>query len=127
MGIEQQAEKLKESLDVDVQKHRYSDQITRHLEKHAKSLDSRLDGESGWIEFHQEGKMILYRRDESTPDGRVIDPLRLFHTIDNASAYECQHYFWDTKYRMDWEHTIESFKIIEFVDPWSFIIHQKHK
>jgi len=118
-------EVLKESLDKE--DHRYAHQVTRHLEKHAKSLDTTLDGDSGWIEFHKEGEMILYRRDETTPDGRIIDPLRLFHRIEGVTSYECQHYFWDTKYRLDWEHTIESFKILEFVDPQTFIIHQKHK
>ena len=72
--------------------HRYSDKVNAHIEKHSKSLDNSHDDDDGWIEFHSEGKMRMFRRDEATPDGRIIDPLRLFHTIDKVSAYECQHY-----------------------------------
>lgn len=74
--------------------HRYSDKVSAHIEKHAKSLNNNPedDEKDGWKEFHSEGKMRMFRRDEATPDGRIIDPLRLFHTIDKVSAYECQHY-----------------------------------
>jgi collagen type IV alpha-3-binding protein len=85
------------------------------------------DEKDGWKEFHSEGKMRMFRRDEATPDGRIIDPLRLFHTIDKVSAYECQHYFWDTKYRLEWEHTIEKFKILEVLDGTTIVLLQDHK
>jgi len=107
--------------------HRYSDKVNAHIEKHSKSLDNSHDDDDGWIEFHSEGKMRMFRRDEATPDGRIIDPLRLFHTIDKVSAYECQHYFWDTKYRLEWEHTIEKFKILEVLDSTTIVLLQDHK
>lgn len=109
--------------------HRYSDKVSAHIEKHAKSLNNNPedDEKDGWKEFHSEGKMRMFRRDEATPDGRIIDPLRLFHTIDKVSAYECQHYFWDTKYRLEWEHTIEKFKILEVLDGTTIVLLQDHK
>lgn len=109
--------------------HRYSDKVSAHIEKHAKSLHNNPDDDEkdGWKEFHSEGKMRMFRRDEATPDGRIIDPLRLFHTIDKVSAYECQHYFWDTKYRLEWEHTIEKFKILEVLDGTTIVLLQDHK
>lgn len=107
--------------------HRYSHKVKSHIEKHIQSLDTTQDDAAGWIEFHKEGDMRMYRRDQETPEGRVIDPLRLFHTIDGVSAYECQHYFWDTQYRLEWEHTIDSFKILEVLDPTTIVLLQDHK
>lgn len=105
--------------------HQYTDKIIAHRTEHAKSL-FETSTDQNWIEFHREGNMILCRRDQTTPEGRVIDPIRLVHKIEKVSAYECLHYFWETEYRLDWEHTIESFKIIEVVDDHTIVLHQHH-
>jgi len=36
-------------------------------------------------------------------------------------------HFWDTKYRLEWEHTIEKFKILEVLDGTTIVLLQDHK
>ena len=108
----------------------YSEKIANHRNEHVKSLYPSTKGDKddqNWVEFHREGDMILCRRSQETPDGRVVDPIRLNHKIDNVSAYECLWYFWDTSVRLEWEHTIESFDILERPDDHTIVLHQWHK
>lgn len=107
--------------------HRYAIDLFDHRNEHSQSLYSSADNTQGWTKFHTEGEMTLYKREKTTPDGRVIDPLRLFSRIDKVSAYEALFYFWDTKVRLEWEHTIQEVKILETLDPFTIVTYQTHK
>lgn len=70
------------------------------------------DDISGWQLFAQEGEMKMYRREEEV-NGVVMDPLKSCHVVNGVTGYEMCHYFFDPKYRNDWETTLEDCQIIE--------------
>lgn len=119
---EKQVQKL---IKQDENDHRFSIKLNARIQEHVKSL-APFDGED-WIEFYKDGSMTLYRKDESTPDGRIIDPIRLFHKIENISAFEALIHFWDTKYRNAWNFTLETFRILEVLNTSTVVIYEQHK
>ncbi|CAF5220934.1 unnamed protein product, partial [Rotaria magnacalcarata] len=68
----------------------------------------------------------VYRR-EVEENGIVVDPLKCFHTIKGVTGHEICRYFWEFQYRMEWETTLDSTKIIEALDPDTVIFFQLHK
>jgi len=80
----------------------------------------------GWDLIHQEGEMKVYRR-EVEENGIVVDPLKMIHTIKGVTGHELCRYFWEFQYRMEWETTLDSTKIIEHLDPDTVIFYQVHK
>eukprot|EP00117_Sycon_ciliatum_P003502 scpid29525/ scgid8268/ Collagen type IV alpha-3-binding protein; Ceramide transfer protein len=81
---------------------------------------------SGWTAVHEDGDMKVYRRDLEE-GGVVLDPLKAIHTVPGVTAYELTHYFFDEKYRLQWEGTLDSFSVLERLSPNTLIMHQVHK
>ncbi|CAF0840962.1 unnamed protein product [Rotaria sp. Silwood1] len=105
-------------------KHRLSDDVERTVQEHLKYV--REDVSHGWDLIHQDGEMKVYRR-EVEENGVVVDPLKCFHTIKGVTGHELCHYFYEYQYRMEWETTLDSTKIIEVLDPDTVIYFQVHK
>ncbi|CAF1492216.1 unnamed protein product [Adineta steineri] len=105
-------------------KHRLSNEIERIVQDHLKYVHE--DVSHGWDLIHQEGEMKVYRR-EVEENGIVVDPLKCFHTIKGVTGHEICRYFYEFQYRMEWETTLDSTKIIEVLDPDTVIFFQLHK
>ncbi|CAF1376338.1 unnamed protein product [Adineta ricciae] len=106
------------------EKHRLSAEIERIVQGHLKYKYE--DVSDGWDLIHQEGEMKVYRR-EVEENGLVLDPMKIFHTIKGVTGHEICHYFWEFQYRMEWETTLDSTKIIEVLDPQTVVFYQVHK
>ncbi|CAF1644645.1 unnamed protein product, partial [Adineta ricciae] len=106
------------------EKHRLSAEIERVVQGHLKYKYE--DVSDGWDLIHQEGEMKVYRR-EVEENGLVLDPMKIFHTIKGVTGHEICHYFWEFQYRMEWETTLDSTKIIEVLDPQTVVFYQVHK
>lgn len=57
---------------------------------------------TGWQLFAEDGEMKMYRREEEV-DGMVVDPLKAVHVVKGITGHEVCHYFFNPKYRYDWE------------------------
>ncbi|XP_071795324.1 ceramide transfer protein-like isoform X3 [Asterias amurensis] len=79
--------------------------------------------EDNWDLLHQEGEMKIYKMEQEV-DGIVLDPLKATHTIRKVTAREMCHMFWDIKYRMEWDGTLDWCKNLETLAPDTFICHQ---
>lgn len=110
------------------QRHAHSDKLESRVKHHmTESLTvPGDDGENSWELFAEEGELKVYRR-ELIVDDCICDPLKAIHSIKLVTAREMCHYFWDTNVRMEWEGTIESFRVIEVPEEFTTIIYQTHK
>ncbi|CAF1291311.1 unnamed protein product [Adineta steineri] len=104
--------------------HRLANEIEHIVQEHLKYVHE--DVNHGWDLIHQDGEMKVYRR-EVEENGIVIDPMKMFHTIKGVTGHEMCRYFYEYQYRMEWETTLDSTKIIEVLDPDTVIFHQMHK
>lgn len=59
---------------------------------------------TGWQLFAEDGEMKMYRREEEV-DGMVVDPLKAVHVVKGITGHEVCDYFFNPKYRYDWEST----------------------
>lgn len=123
---------LREAETIPKQRHQHSDALEKKISHHLKEslappceAGSEGDGNS-WELLIEEGEMKVYRR-ELVIDGLICDPLKATHRIKNVTAHEMCHYFWDTDVRMEWEGTIESFRVLEIPEEYTSIIYQTHK
>ncbi|XP_053615047.1 ceramide transfer protein isoform X2 [Plodia interpunctella] len=85
-----------------------------------------VGGEIGWQLFAEEGDMRMYRR-EMEVDGMVMDPLKAMHKVRGVSAREMCHYFFNPRYRYEWETTLENMTIVEEISSDAVIFHQTFK
>lgn len=85
-----------------------------------------VGGDIGWQLFAEEGDMKMYRR-EMEVDGMVMDPLKAMHKVRGVSAREMCHYFFNPRYRYEWETTLETMTIVEEVSSDAMVFHQTFK
>ncbi|KAG7301604.1 hypothetical protein JYU34_014581 [Plutella xylostella] len=85
-----------------------------------------VGGEIGWQLFAEEGDMKMYRR-EMEVDGMVTDPLKAMHKVRGVSAREMCHYFFNPRYRYEWETTLETMRIAEEISCDALVCHQTFK
>lgn len=85
-------------------------------------------GTDDWQVIAQEGEMIIYKREVETEDGVVLDPLQAVHVVPGVTAREMCSYFWDVRYRMDWEFTIDQAPtVLEVCGDDTVVLHQVYK
>lgn len=80
----------------------------------------------GWQLFVEDGQMRLYTR-ELVIDGLVCDPLKAVHIIKGVTGYEMCHKFFSPVTRFDWEHTLESMRVVDIINEETLVFHQIHK
>ncbi|KAJ0174033.1 hypothetical protein K1T71_010179 [Dendrolimus kikuchii] len=85
-----------------------------------------VGGDIGWQLFAEEGDMKMYRR-EVEVDGMVMDPLKAMHKVRGVSAREMCHYFFNPRYRYEWETTLETMTIVEEISSDAMVFHQTFK
>ncbi|XP_060533211.1 ceramide transfer protein-like isoform X1 [Cylas formicarius] len=81
---------------------------------------------TGWQLFAEDGEMKMYRREEEI-DGMVVDPLKAVHVVKGITGHEVCQYFFEPKYRYDWETTLEHMTVLETIAEDTLIFHQVHK
>ncbi|CAH1126664.1 unnamed protein product [Ceutorhynchus assimilis] len=81
---------------------------------------------TGWQLFAEDGEMKMYRREEEI-DGMVVDPLKAVHIVKGITGHEVCHYFFNPKYRYDWETTLEHMTVLENISDDTLVFLQTHK
>uniref|UniRef100_A0A8R1ETY2 START domain-containing protein n=1 Tax=Caenorhabditis japonica TaxID=281687 RepID=A0A8R1ETY2_CAEJA len=71
--------------------------------------------------------MRMYTRQVEDEGGLPVDPLKATHSVDGVTALEFMHYFYDARYKMQWDHTLEAMSVVEHISQDSVVLHQKHK
>ncbi|KAK2171314.1 hypothetical protein NP493_1079g00032 [Ridgeia piscesae] len=79
-----------------------------------------------WVLIADEGEMKVYRM-ELEEDGIVVDPTKAVHTVRGITGHEMCYNFWDSTVRMEWEGTLESTELLEWLSKDTVISHQIHK
>ncbi|XGW24880.1 hypothetical protein V3C99_006383, partial [Haemonchus contortus] len=80
-----------------------------------------------WTLFAEDGAMKMYTREETVDGGLPVDPLKAVHQVQGVSALEFMHYFFDDRYKMDWDHTLNGMRVVERISRDTLVILQKHK
>ncbi|CAJ0594002.1 unnamed protein product [Cylicocyclus nassatus] len=80
-----------------------------------------------WTLFAEDGAMKMYTREETVDGGLPVDPLKAVHEVQGVTALEYMHYFYDEKYKMEWDHTINGMDVVEKISHDTMVLHQKHK
>uniref|UniRef100_A0A1I7T8R6 Ceramide transfer protein n=1 Tax=Caenorhabditis tropicalis TaxID=1561998 RepID=A0A1I7T8R6_9PELO len=80
-----------------------------------------------WSLFAEDGPMRMYTRQIEDEGGLPVDPLKATHSVNGVTALEFMHYFYDARYKMQWDHTLEAMSVVEHISPDSVVLHQKHK
>ncbi|VDO67453.1 unnamed protein product [Heligmosomoides polygyrus] len=80
-----------------------------------------------WTLFAEDGAMKMYTREETVDGGLPVDPLKAVHEVQGVSALEFMHYFFDDKYKMDWDHTLNGMDVVERISRDTIVLRQKHK
>ncbi|WKX92246.1 hypothetical protein Q1695_010352 [Nippostrongylus brasiliensis] len=80
-----------------------------------------------WTLFAEDGAMKMYTREETVEGGLPVDPLKAVHEVQGVTALEFMHYFYDDRYKMDWDHTLNGMNVVERISPDTMVLHQKHK
>ncbi|KAJ1371855.1 hypothetical protein KIN20_033886 [Parelaphostrongylus tenuis] len=83
--------------------------------------------EKVWTLFAEDGAMKMYTREETVDGGLPVDPLKAVHQVKGVTALEFVHYFFDDKYKMEWDHTLNGMSVIERISRDTMVLHQKHK
>ncbi|XP_064607533.1 ceramide transfer protein-like [Liolophura sinensis] len=101
----------------------YYNEINQVVGSHLKHMDEMTEeGESTWTLIHEEGELKVYKR-EIEENGIVLDPLKAVHTVKGITGHEVCHYFWDIGCRMEWEGTIDSSEVVEWLSEDTNICH----
>ena len=108
------------------QRHANSEKLAKRIHHHLTESMTLPDDENLWELITEEGELKVYRR-ELIIDDCICDPLKAIHSIDRVTAREMCHYFWDTSVRLEWEGTIESFRVLEVPEELTSVIYQTHK
>ncbi|VBB30233.1 unnamed protein product [Acanthocheilonema viteae] len=82
--------------------------------------------EDVWQLFMDENEMKMYRR-ELEINGIVCDPLKAIHLVQGVSAREYIHYFFEPRYKHEWDETLVKTKVVDRISMDTVIIHQLHK
>ncbi|CAH2042548.1 unnamed protein product, partial [Iphiclides podalirius] len=101
-------------------------EIDRISTEQIQAAFEEVGGGIGWQLFAEEGDMRMYRR-EVEVDGMVMDPLKAMHKVRGVTAREMCHYFFNPRYRYEWETTLETMTIVEEVSSDALVFHQTFK
>ncbi|KPJ12480.1 Collagen type IV alpha-3-binding protein [Papilio machaon] len=101
-------------------------EINRISTEQIQAAFEEVGGGIGWQLFAEEGDMRMYRR-EMEVDGMVMDPLKAMHKVRGVSAREMCHYFFNPRYRYEWETTLETMTIVEEISSDALVFHQTFK
>uniref|UniRef100_A0A158R4K8 Collagen type IV alpha-3-binding protein n=1 Tax=Syphacia muris TaxID=451379 RepID=A0A158R4K8_9BILA len=79
-----------------------------------------------WELFSEEGEMRMYKM-EMEVEGLICDPFKATHCVQGVTAREYIHFFYEPKYKGEWDETIDRMNVVEILSPDTCVIHQIHK
>ncbi|KAK2157799.1 hypothetical protein LSH36_184g03031, partial [Paralvinella palmiformis] len=98
--------------------------INQVVAEHMMHADmTAADFASTWMLIAEDGEMKVYKR-EVEENGMVVDPLKAVHTVQGVTGHELCHYFWDPSIRMEWESTLDSSTIVEWLSKDTLVTYQ---
>ncbi|XP_050401750.1 ceramide transfer protein [Patella vulgata] len=100
--------------------HKYYAEVNKIVTHHLGQINENL--EESWTCIAEEGELKVYKR-ELEEDGIVIDPLKAIHVVKGITGHEVCKYFWDIDFRMEWEATLDSSEVIEWLSEDTFVSH----
>lgn len=107
--------------------HALYQEIDRIVNDHITNADmTASDVASTWTLVASEGDMKVYKR-EVEDNAAVIYPLKAVHTVKGITGHELCHYFWDPSVRMEWENTLESSQVMDWLSKDTHITYQSLK
>ncbi|XP_062516998.1 ceramide transfer protein-like isoform X2 [Corticium candelabrum] len=107
-----------------LQQHRLSEMVEEKVKENLQYAYE--DVGTLWSLVHEDGDMKVYRRDLEE-GGVVLDPLKAHHTIPGVTAHEVCHYFFDKDYKLEYDGTIDTVKVLESLNATTLVFHQIHK
>ncbi|CAH8428746.1 unnamed protein product [Schistosoma turkestanicum] len=102
--------------------------INGHSHIHSQETTGSDEIPENWRIVVQDGDMIVFRRELISDDGVVLDPLQAIHVVHGVTAREMCTYFWDVRYRMEWEFTVDHPPaVLEVCGDDTVVTHQIYK
>lgn len=102
---------------------RFYEEINRVVNTHIQQMyETTTDGKDVWECIAEEGELKVFKRNLEV-DGIVLDPLKAVHTVTGITGHEVCSHFWNIKYRMDWEVTLDSSSVVEWLSEDTFLCH----
>lgn len=124
---EAEKEAMEEKLEQgSLDKHRFHDMLEATIGENIKIAKDTVD-DGSWSVIHQDGNMMVYRKDFIAEDGSECDQVKTVGTFKGLTAKEFCSYFYDPEVRLQWESTVEKFKVLENLDVNTCIFHNLHK
>jgi len=121
VAVDKTAKPPKTSLDPT---HPLYDEIRSVVDEHIRTADmTASDVASTWTLVASEGDMKVYKR-EVEENGAVVYPLKAVHSVKNITGHELCHYFWDPAVRMEWEATLDTTVIADWLSKDTNITYQ---
>lgn len=121
------AQSPRPSLDASKPSFRLAAEIQSVVEEQIALADmSGTNLAGGWMLIAEDGDMKVFKR-EQEEDGMVIDPIKAIHTVRGITGHELCHHFWDPEVRMEWETTLESSRVVEWLSKDAMVTYQVHK
>lgn len=99
-------------------------EINKVVDEHIRTADmTASDVANTWTLVASEGDMKVYKR-EVEESGSVVYPLKAVHTVQRITGHELCHYFWDPSVRMEWEGTLETSVVVDWLSKDTHIAYQ---
>ncbi|EDO32697.1 predicted protein [Nematostella vectensis] len=90
------------------------------------AMEMELERQNEQAECMHSHVTKVYRRDYEE-GGIILDPMKATHIVKGVTAREMANYFFDKDFRMDWDATIDYFKVLETLSNSTVIFHQVMK
>lgn len=99
-------------------------QINKVVHDHIVNADmSASDVAETWSLIAEEGEMRVYKQ-EHVDDNNVVDPVKAVHAVKGITGRELCEYFWDPSVRLEWDFSLETSKVVEWVSQDTLITYQ---
>ncbi|PVD19901.1 hypothetical protein C0Q70_20395 [Pomacea canaliculata] len=102
--------------------HPLYDEINEVTSAHMRRLltSSQEEEDILWTCITDQGDLKVFTR-KLEENGIVIDPLKAVATVRGITGHEVCYYFWEFENRLEWEATLESTRIVEWLSDDTFI------
>ena len=107
--------------------HPMYNEINKVVHDHIVNADmTASDVADTWTLIAEEGEMRVYKK-EHMEDGLIVDPVKAVHSVKGITGHEMCHYFWDQGIRLEWDFSLETSTIVDWVSQDTLITYQTHK
>ncbi|KAF1743616.1 hypothetical protein MXB_50, partial [Myxobolus squamalis] len=104
----------------------YQNNMDLHVSEMLSLLKSRLSGDVAWKLSQNDLITKIYKK-EMIVDGIVLDPYRVIHIYQGFTAKEVCRFFWDVKYRLQIDNTVDHVFVKATYGSNIVVVHQLHK